>query len=317
MKFIYIHSIKVIIISALFFAFEITNPFFLQVAGEGLNKQSKKLFSFGLIADVQYADIDKIGKRDYRGSLNKLKYGVDEFNRHNLSFVVNLGDMIDQDYISFDKPLNIINELKAPVYHVVGNHDFSVDDQFKKEVRKRLNNKRGYLEFRKGNFEFIVLDGTDLSTFATKEGSSQFKIASEYYEKIKDTGANNAYTWNGGIGKKQFKWLKEKLKKANKSGRRVILFCHWPLLPENGTQLWNNKEVLRLIDNYDCVVAWIAGHHHAGGYENKGGIHYLTLKGMVEAVSETSFGIVDVYPHKLIIRGYGDQENLTLNFPQN
>lgn len=290
----------------------------LLVRAQSFNsKNGKKLFSFGLIADIQYADVEKTGNRDYRNSLNKLENCIEEFNRQNLSFIITLGDMIDRDYVSFNKPMDMIKELNAPVYNVIGNHDFSVDDQFKKEVKKRLHNKNGYFEFKKGDFEFIILDGTDISEFATTKESSKYQIAMKNYEKLKAIGANNAYLWNGGIGEKQLNWLETKLKKADKNNRKVILFCHWPLLPENGTQLWNNKEVLNLINNHDCVIAWIAGHHHAGGYEKKGQIHFLTIKGMVEAKYETSCGIIDVYSDKLFLNGYGDQKSLTLKFPGN
>jgi manganese-dependent ADP-ribose/CDP-alcohol diphosphatase len=55
--------------------------------------------------------------------------------------------MIDHDYISFDKPLAILINLKAPLYNVIGNHDFEVEDKFKGQVRKRLGNKKGYFDF--------------------------------------------------------------------------------------------------------------------------------------------------------------------------
>lgn len=292
----------------------------LFVYSQSVNKdrsdEEKKLFSFGLIADVQYADAEKAGNRDYRNSLNKLGNCIEEFNRHNLSFVVNLGDLIDHDYASFDKPLEIIKGLKVPVYHVRGNHDFSVEEEFKGNVRKRLNNKNGYFSFEADHFSFIVLDGTDVSIFASTEGSRQHKTAMDKYKELQTRGANNAYNWNGGIGKRQLKWLEERLQKADAERRKVILFCHWPLLPENGTQLWNNKEVLSMINHYHCVVAWIAGHHHAGSYEKMGDIHYLTLKGMVEAKSGMSCGIINVYSDKLLLDGYGDQKDQRLDFTE-
>ena len=46
--------------------------------------QHEELFSFGVIADVQYADAEKAGKRDYRSSLGKLEICIKEFNNHNL-----------------------------------------------------------------------------------------------------------------------------------------------------------------------------------------------------------------------------------------
>ena len=276
--------------------------------------QHEVLFSFGVIADVQYADAEKAGKRDYRNSLGKLEKCIGEFNNHNLSFTITLGDLIDRDYSSFDKTLPIIDRSIAPVYHVIGNHDFSVEEEFRKEVRGRLNNRKGYFDFTVDDIVFMVLDGTDLSTFGTKKESKQYDLAIAKHKEITEAGFNNAYTWNGGIGSKQLQWLEKKLRRATHDNKSVVLFCHWPLLPENGTQLWNIREVLNLINKHENVIAWISGHHHAGGYHKSENIHHLTIKGMVEAQNETSCGIIDVYPGKLVLTGYGDQQGQILKF---
>lgn len=296
----------------LFYISTVFQVSFAQEVSKSTLNPSKKIVSFGVVADIQYADAEKKGNRDYRNTLSKLEKCVTELNSHDLSFVINLGDMIDHDYVSFDKPLAILGNLKADLHNVIGNHDFEVDDHYKNQVRKRLKNKNGYFDFELENIVFVVLDGTDLSTFASLKGSKQYKTAFNKFEEIKNKGLNNAYTWNGGIGDKQLKWLENLLQKADKTNKKVIIFCHWPLIPENGTQLWNNKEVLNLLNNHTSVAAWIAGHHHAGGYEKTGNIHHLILKGMVEAKSETSFGIIDVYADKLLLKGFGDQNNQAL-----
>ena len=305
-------AFRLIVVFCLLF-FVLQNALCQEITRDAKNL-AKKLFSFGIVTDIQYADAEKNGNRDYRNSVNILEKSVKEMNGHDLAFVITLGDMIDHDYISFDKPLAILGKLKAPLYNVLGNHDFEVDDQYKDRVRKRLKNKNRYFDFKVNNMVFIVLDGSDVSTFASKKGSEKYNSGLAKYEEIKKSGINNAYTWNGGIGNKQLKWLEKSLKKADDGNKSVVIFCHWPLLPENGTQLWNNRAVLNLINNHQSVVAWIAGHHHAGGYEVNGKIHHLILKGMVEAKSETSFGIMDVYPDKLVINGFGDQNDQTLEF---
>ncbi len=38
----------------------------------------------------------------------------------------------------------------------------------------------------------------------------------------------------------------------------------------------------------------------------------LTVKGMVETENTASYGIMEVYPDKLFLKGYGDQEDLIL-----
>lgn len=276
---------------------------------------SGKLFSFGVVADVQYADVPRHGKRDYRGSLKRQEKCVEIFNGHDLAFVVSLGDIIDRDYASYDKPLAIFSKLKAPLYNVIGNHEFSIADSLKKRVRPRLvHSKKGYYDFVKGNFKFIVLDGSDFSALAAVKGSKAYKAGMEKYEALKKEGANNAYLWNGGLGKKQFKWLRRSLNRADRNNRKVIIFCHWPLLPENGTQLWDNRKVIGLLNHHKNVVAYIDGHHHPGNYVKKGHIHFFTLKSIVESKAETSCGIISVYPDKLAFKGFGDQEDRLLTF---
>ena len=277
---------------------------------------SGKVFSFGIVTDIQYADAEKKGNRDYRNSLGKLEKCVNEFNEHDLAFVVNLGDLIDHDFISYEKPLAILDKLKAPLFNVIGNHDFEVGDQVKDQVRKQLKNKNGYFKFEVNRLIFIVLDGSDVSAFAYPKGSERYNSGIAHCEALKGKGSNNAFTWNGGIGAKQLKWLEKLLNKADKLHKKAVIFCHWPLLPENGTQLWNNREVLSLINGHPSVAAWIAGHHHAGGYERAGTVHHMTLKGMVEAGTETSFGIVEVFHDKLVLKGYGDQNDQSLETDQ-
>lgn len=277
-----------------------------------IGNSEKKIFSFGVVADIQYADIKKIGKRDYRNSLKKEEKCIEIFNSQNLAFVISLGDMIERDYKSYDKPLEILSNLKAPLYNVIGNHDWEVDDNLKGEVKKRLHNKKGYFKFEVEEVVFIVLDGSDISTFAHVKGSRKYDFAMAKFEEMKKEGLNNAYTWNGGMGNKQYNWLAALLKKADKLNKKVIIFCHWPLLPEVGTQLWDNKKILDLIDNHNSVVAWIAGHHHEGNYVKYKNVHHLTLKGLVEAQSETSCGIIEMYADKLVLKGYGDQKDQVL-----
>ena len=69
-----------------------------------------------------------------------------------------------------------------------------------------------------------------------------------------------------------------------------------------------------MISNSESVVAYFSGHHHSGNYVEDKGIHHLTFKGMVEILSKASGGVIDVYPDKLVLSGFGDQESRTLKF---
>ena len=88
-------------------------------------------FRFGIIADCQYADRDNSSVRHYRAAAQKLREAVADLNTHELAFVAHLGDFIDKDWSSFDVLEPIAEELTHDWRHVLGNHDYSVADEFK------------------------------------------------------------------------------------------------------------------------------------------------------------------------------------------
>ena len=66
-------------------------------------KPAEAVFSFGVVADVQYADQPDSGKRHYKSSLGRLEKCVSDLNRRDLSFVVQLGDFIDKGKENYTK----------------------------------------------------------------------------------------------------------------------------------------------------------------------------------------------------------------------
>lgn len=276
------------------------------ISGNNENS-SKDLFSFGVIADCQYCDIVGEGVRKYSLSENKLQECVNHLNTLNLEYVVHLGDFIDRDFKSFNVVSPIYDELKAPNYHVLGNHDFSVIDEKKKEVPKTLGMKSRYYDFNVKGWRFIVLDGNDISFHAYPSNSEKFKEVEEYY-KVNNISSPK---WNGAIGIEQISWLRKILDTASRENEKVILFCHFPVFPPNKHNLWNSEEIIKLIESYSCVKAYINGHNHQGEYGIKDGIHYLTLKGMVDTY-ETSYATVNIYGDSLKIIGYGREEDKNL-----
>ena len=287
---------------------------FAVIAAQAQDNGRKPAFTFGVIADVQYADVAQEGKRDYRGSLKRLEKCIEIFNAHDLSFIIHAGDLIDRHYESFDLPLGIFTKAKAPVHYVVGNHEFSVADSLKKHVRQRLKNERGYFSFARGNIQFIIVDAMDVSLAASIKDSRDYKRAMAIRMELINKSANNAHEWNGAMRKKQLRWMEKTIRNGDRRGYKSILFSHLPLLPENGLQLWNNQEVLKILNSYPSVIAFISGHHHEGGYVKEGHIHHLTLKGLVESRAERACGIVEVYPGELLLKGFGDQPGFSLKF---
>lgn len=274
--------------------------------------QQKPQFSFGVIADVQYADKNPAGGRHYRTSLKRLTECVDDLNRRDLEFVIQLGDFIDAGKDSFEALLPIWRKLRMPRRNVIGNHDLPF---LRKNVLHKLDLRRGYYEFTVGSWRYAVLDGMDVSLYGYPKGHAKLEEATKMLAGLRDQKAKNAQTWNGGIGRDQIAWLRSTLKDATRRGQRVILNCHFPILAEassNEYLLWNHAEILRLIESFPCVAAWFNGHDHAGGYAEKNGIHHVTFSGMVEAPKKNAYGIVDVFTDKLVVRGVGKQKDLEL-----
>jgi hypothetical protein len=60
-----------------------------------------------------------------------------------------------------------------------------------------------------------------------------------------------------------------------------------------------------IINGSGCVVAYFAGHDHAGGYAVDGTVHHVTVQGMVEAPRRNAYAIVDVFDQRIRIHGFG------------
>jgi len=269
------------------------------------------LFRFGAVADCQYCEATS-KNRKYSLSPKKLTACVEHYNQMELSFVVHLGDFIDRDFESFDKVVPIYNQLKAPHYHVLGNHDFEVADDKKALVPAKLGLKQRYYDFTRKGWRFIAIDGNDVSLYAWPKGDPRTKAAAEYHKGLNPRPP----TWNGAVGDQQLKWIESKLQAATKAKERVILFCHFPIYPKNGHNLWNDKVLTGLLARYPCVAAYLNGHNHAGNYGQRDNIHYLTLKGMVDT-EESSYSVIEVYPDRLAVKGFGRESNRSLSFSSN
>lgn len=136
------------------------------------------LFSFGLISDVQYADIPDgrsfLGvPRYYRHSIVVLQRAVKEWNnskRH--KFVINFGDIVD-GYCPKDQSLSTVKKLvdefemfNGPVYHLIGNHCLYNLPRSKLLPLLKIKSfeSHAYYDFSPvPEYRFVVLDGYDIS----------------------------------------------------------------------------------------------------------------------------------------------------------
>ncbi|MHB0955436.1 MAG: metallophosphoesterase [Pirellulaceae bacterium] len=281
---------------------------FALITSEGEAKelaQEHAGFAFGVIADAQYCDAEPAGTRHYRASPKKLSECVNVLNQLNLAFVIQLGDFIDRDLQSCEVLLPIFNRLKAPGYHVLGNHDFVVTADQVTDIAAMLGMQDRYYQFRTHGWRFVVLDGNDLSLIARPKGSPEYECALSLYTALKEQDAPHAQTWNGGIGEIQLKWLERQLTEADGAHERVVVFCHFPVYPANPHNLWNAMEVRQVLDAHPCVAAFMNGHNHDGNYGEHHGIHYVTFPGMVETEESTAFAAVNVCAGCLQVTGYG------------
>lgn len=260
---------------------------------------------FGLAADCQYKDAAARGRRHYRESVGKLRACVDDLNSQALDFVVHLGDFIDGGFESFDDVLPIYDSLKAPHYHVLGNHDFAVAPSKKDAVPAKLGMPGRYYDFGAKGWRFLVLDGNDVSLIGRNSGSQEHAQAKAMHAELGQRKAANAVTWNGAIGAEQMAWIKGKLAAATAKHERVVCFCHYPIFPKNVHNLWNDDEILALLASHDCVAAYMNGHNHAGNYGAKDGVHYLTMPGMVDTPDANAYATAMDGPGRLLIAGKG------------
>ncbi|HWO95054.1 MAG TPA: metallophosphoesterase [Bacillus sp. (in: firmicutes)] len=280
-----------------------------------LAKSDKKpSFEFGLVADAQYCDCDAAGTRFYRNSVDKLTEAAQTFNQHDLAFTVQLGDIIDRNVSSFSTILPIYNKVEGPKYHVLGNHDFPVTTD---QVVDILGMSKQYYDFSHQGWRFVVLDTNDLSLYANAEGSEKYQQAETMYNSLKESGAINAQTWNGGVSTDQLTWLRGVLSDTAKKGEKVVVFSHMPIYPENNHNVWNDDVLVQELESAGNVVAYFNGHNHAGNYAEKNGISYVNFQGMVETADSNAYSIIRVYPDRLEIDGYGREQDRVLKIKKN
>lgn len=280
---------------------------------QSINQSQRPLFRFGIIADVQYCDYDPVGTRFYRSSLGKLREAITSFKEDSVCFIINLGDLIDRDYGSYKPVLDIIDSSGLKIYHIAGNHDYSVDPRFKKRLPVLQQSKEDYYSFVYEKFRFIFLNGNEISTYISNNKTT-IRKADEYIATMKNIGEINAINWNGGISSRQLTWFTGQLDEATGKKEKVFLICHFPVVPENVHNLLNYKEVLPILEKYRNIVSWFNGHNHAGNYGNFNMIHFITFKGMVETDAINSFALIEVYKNKIWIRGYGREKSQILAY---
>jgi manganese-dependent ADP-ribose/CDP-alcohol diphosphatase len=289
--------------------------FVLAAGGPSVLAATRKLpLQLGLVADVQFADIEPSKTRFYRQSIQKLTEAVECFNTLDLKCCVSLGDLIDRHWESFDAVLKPIAKCRHTFHHLLGNHDFGVPDELKAKVPKRLGLKHRYYSIQDEGFQFVMLDTSDVSPYAHPEASKENREADLECKRMKAAGAPNAQSWNGAVGERQLKWFDENCRSAARKGRKVIVFSHHQVFPPDPHCEWNSSALLKVVEQNPNVVAWINGHNHAGAFGVHAGVPFITLHAMVETRDTTAFAELRLHSDRLELVGHGRELSRDLGF---
>jgi len=250
----------------------------------------------GIVTDCHYANADTAGTRFYRESFDKLIECVELMNAEKVNFLVELGDFKDQSKPpDEDKTLvylqtieKVLHDFDGSTYHVLGNHD--MDSISKEQFLTRVENtgipfSRSYYSFDTNGLHCIVLD-------------ANFKTDGADYD-------HGDFDWtDANIPPAELDWLEQDL--ASASGPAIV-FIHQMLDGTGSVYVKNAAEVRQILETSGKVLAVFQGHHHPGSYSNIAGIHYYTLKALVEGTGpeNSSYAIVEVRPdNNITVTGY-------------
>ena len=273
------------------------------VAGLGLcglsHADDQAEFSFGLVGDIHYADKDVRINRHYREAIGKLEQCVAMFNARKLPLTVMLGDFIDKapDKSTELAYLKTIRQTFAQYagdkHFVLGNHDLArlSKDEFLANCGAATPQR--HYSFDAGGYHFVILDAG-----FTKDGTA--------YD------AGNFKWKDANIPAAQQEWLADDLLKAR--AKKTIVCVHQNLHDESSIYgVKNAKAVRRILEKAGNVLAVLQGHDHQGAYAKINGIHYFTLKALVDGATlkNNSYAVVTLAPDgRMRLRGFGREKDL-------
>ena len=214
--------------------------------------------SFGVIADVQYADVEDgynfamTNRRYYRTALDMLQKAIESWTQNKVlkpAFLLQLGDVIDgkskRSNIS-DKCLASVLEkfshFAGPIYHIWGNHEFYNFPRDKLQngslysggqlYTKPVINKGYYSAEPHPQLKIIALDCYEISLLGSEHGTEEYGMAETYLkintnEDKNDPGGLSGddrrfVKYNGAVSEAQLKWLESCLKEAQRKQQNVI-----------------------------------------------------------------------------------------------
>ncbi|XP_069125146.1 manganese-dependent ADP-ribose/CDP-alcohol diphosphatase-like [Argopecten irradians] len=309
-----------------------------------MNPKSDPFCSFGIIADVQYADVDerynfhKTRLRNYRKSLVLLERAVSNWTSEGVDSVLQLGDLIDglntkhnASESALAAVVDVLNIFPGPVYHTWGNHELY---NFKQELLRTSELFSGnlpqcacpegetYYSFNiHRKLKVAVLNCYEISMLGLTNDSSEYKIAEGILSENNPNqswnnpdglhGTNRRFVkLNGMVSDSQLKWLKEVLQQAVNRLENVIVMGHVPVCEHSTGNMFlclNHSEIMEVLTTYSsCVMCYFAGHFHEGGScVDSSGILHVTFPGTVESSEPDAYATAYLYRDRFVIHGKG------------
>lgn len=271
------------------------------------NPDQTPLFTFGVIADIQYADLDegynytRSSRRYYRNSLNLLRNAQKDWSESAVqpSFILQLGDIIDgfnKRHGASQRALEaVLREFRSgeprQVHHVWGNHEFynfsrsflltsELNSAALSDDQARAGGDIYAYQFAPfPGFRFVVLDAYDVSLLGREEESQEYSSAMSLIKEHNTNldlncppvfeGLEQRFTmFNGGFSKEQLDWLDSVLSVADKEQEKVTIICHLPVHPNSTTPIC-------LAWNFNELLAVIGAHRsvvcYMAGHDHDGG----------------------------------------------
>lgn len=271
---------------------------------------SHVLMSFGLVADNHY-DTFPAGekapwqpmdhwmkeqvrrtttttKRRYDVARDKMIEAINVFNSvMNLTFVVNLGDLVNNDLMWNLKPiLDAFNAATPPHFSLLGNHDLRAhNDRFGKNnktqerfLMRKLGLQKWFYSIDCPPFVLLFIDSMVMEPESTNRTAKQ----------------------------EHMNWMVSQLELARTNKRAVIVFAHIPI----GFSTSVMGQTLR---SFEHVTAAFFGHDHRGGYILQNNVHCVTLQGQIETLTN-AFAVVEVFADRMELTGFGRVPTRTLPF---
>lgn len=251
-------------------------------------------FRIGLVTDLHYADKPARGTRYYRETIQKLETAGEEFRKNQLSFLVELGDLIDSapevsTELGYLKRINhTFSAISTDRHYVLGNH--CVETLTKAEFLGEVGQTASYYSFDRNGYHFIVLDAC-------------FRADGQPY------GRKSSDWKDANIPQAQLEWLKADLQITQLP---VIAFAHQRLDVSNHYGVKNAAGIREILEMSNRVLAVFQGHSHKNDLNVINGIPYCTLVAMIEGTGaeNNAYSTLELAPDgTLQLHGFLQQES--------